>query len=769
MSEIISYLDTQSTIQLITKARLVQKDLRKTDVLYLMKGKAELRIDEADYEMRADNIVIVNKHESYQLVTSDEDSLLFYFSISDFLLSQALETGVISFDCNSIKEPGKNYQSTRELIIEIINLLLFENDRTNFLQISKVYRLLNELSSLFIEYSSLGIHQDKRIQQITRFIKERYYDNITLAELAELVHMDTAYFSKFFKKNLGTNFKDYLSHIRMQHAVRDLLETDKSITRIAIDNGFFSVNGFNKKFKDHFQLTPSQYRSQNETQKAAPVTELDQKVKRAFSKFKEKQLTKDTAKKSYLNLDIEGLEPTPIKETWSKVLNIGEAEIVLNSNLRHHLLILQRDLCFKYGRVWGVFNKTLLGDSLNVYEMIDEVLDSLLELGLTPWLSLNKLIGTFKESNYPDGVWEEALNNFCRHILNRYGRKEVETWVIEIVASDPEDKDLVAQYRQFYQITSNIFRMLVPKITIGGGSFILSNKLDLVNFLHNDLADCSFDFYSFVVFPYSNRMVREKRNYQRITDPDFLLNKVKKIKEIPLSKPVFIIEWSNTVSRSNLLNDHLYKGAFIVKSIIDIFDQVEGLGYWLGTDLAQKTSKPSSLLSGGNGLLTRSGLYKPAMHAMKLFDQLKGLKFLYKDEERLVCALDEEELFVLGHHYIHPNSLYFLKDEAHLKKTELANFFEPEEVEEELLFSNIPNGDYELRIFSCLENHGDLFGLWQKFNFNKNLRSSDLDYLDKKNTHLLTLEEVHVTQNRLVVKKQLTSNEFYSINIKRRQ
>ena len=121
-------------------------------------------------------------------------------------------------------------------------------------------------------------------------------------------------------------------------------------------------------------------------------------------------------------------------------------------------------------------------------------------------------------------------------------------------------------------------------------------SLELEQLLNDKLADCTFDFYSFALFPYSNRLVREKRNFQRITDPDFLRNQVKSLKQLKLTKPLYISEWSNTVSRSNLLNDSLYKGAFVIKSLIDIFDQVDGMGYWLGTDLAQKSPKHHALI-----------------------------------------------------------------------------------------------------------------------------------------------------------------------------
>lgn len=768
MSKIISYLDTQSDIQLTTNVSLFEEDSRATELFFLLRGKAELEIDGQSYEMKADDVVVVNKHERYQLETAEE-SLLFHFSISDFLLSQALEAAHVGFNCNSVIHAGRSFDSIRSIILEIIDLMLFENDKTNFLQMSKVYDLLNVLSSLFIEQSTYLVKRDERIQQITRAINERYYENISLSEMAELVHMDVAYFSKFFKKSIGANFKDYLSQVRMKHALRDLLKSEKTITRIAVDNGFFSTNGFNKKFKEDYQMTPSDFRKANKIEKQTSITASDTHVKDAYSKYKEAHARDMVSNQSCLRLDLSRQKAVPIKETWCRILNVGEAEMVRNSSLRQHLSILQQNMKFEYGRIWSVFTAKLFEESLMEYEMIDEILDSLLDLGLTPWLCLNKLTGAFKESNYTMKEWQETLRSFCRHILNRYGRQRVEEWKIEIVANDPEDAELVAKYKVFYQATCKIFKEMFANISIGGGSFLITMSFDLEDFLHKELADCDFDFYSFVLFPYSNRLVREKRNFQRITDPDFLASKLQAIKKIGFSQPLYISEWSNTVSRSNLLNDSLYKGAFIIKNLIDIFDQVDGLGYWLGTDLAQKGPKHHALLNGGNGLLSKNSLSKPAMHAMKFFDQLRGLKALYKDDRHLVASSEGEEFFVLGHHYVHPNSLYFLKDEAHLKLTEVEQFFEAEDSEEELIFSGISNGEYELRIFSCLKEHGDLFGLWQKFNFTRHLRSSDLMYLDKKNTHLQNLEVVNVSQYRLVLKKSLTANEFYVINIKKRQ
>lgn len=43
--------------------------------------------------------------------------------------------------------------------------------------------------------------------------------------------MNPYYFSSFFKKNAGENFKDYLNRVRLQHAVALLVSTDKKLMK----------------------------------------------------------------------------------------------------------------------------------------------------------------------------------------------------------------------------------------------------------------------------------------------------------------------------------------------------------------------------------------------------------------------------------------------------------------------------------------------------------------------------------------------------------
>jgi len=62
--------------------------------------------------------------------------------------------------------------------------------------------------------------------------------------------------------NIGINFYDYLTRIRLREATYELGRTNKTISEIALSNGFSDIKAFNKAFKSNFGKTPTEYRNQ---------------------------------------------------------------------------------------------------------------------------------------------------------------------------------------------------------------------------------------------------------------------------------------------------------------------------------------------------------------------------------------------------------------------------------------------------------------------------------------------------------------------------
>ena len=86
-------------------------------------------------------------------------------------------------------------------------------------------------------------------------MREHYREELKLSDVAATFGYSDAYLSRMFQKYAKINYKTYLQDIRMAYAYRDLLNTDHTISQIALDNGFAAA-GFsgNSERYGYFQV-----------------------------------------------------------------------------------------------------------------------------------------------------------------------------------------------------------------------------------------------------------------------------------------------------------------------------------------------------------------------------------------------------------------------------------------------------------------------------------------------------------------------------------
>jgi AraC-like DNA-binding protein/quercetin dioxygenase-like cupin family protein len=99
-----------------------------------------------------------------------------------------------------------------------------------------------------------------RLAPVFRVIQDRYGERLTLGQLAELVHLDPAYFSTLFKRVTGLAPLQYVARYRLQQVRHLLLSTDQSIRDIAIATGFRDPFYLSRVFRRVQGMTPSEYR-----------------------------------------------------------------------------------------------------------------------------------------------------------------------------------------------------------------------------------------------------------------------------------------------------------------------------------------------------------------------------------------------------------------------------------------------------------------------------------------------------------------------------
>ncbi|MFD2329621.1 response regulator [Cohnella sp. GCM10020058] len=100
------------------------------------------------------------------------------------------------------------------------------------------------------------------ISRAKAYIAEHYRHNISLNEIAGIVHLNAIYFSQLFKKETGENFTGYLIRCRIEQAQRLLEDPHNRIAEISLEVGYEDPNYFSRIFKRMTGLSPQEYRAQ---------------------------------------------------------------------------------------------------------------------------------------------------------------------------------------------------------------------------------------------------------------------------------------------------------------------------------------------------------------------------------------------------------------------------------------------------------------------------------------------------------------------------
>lgn len=100
----------------------------------------------------------------------------------------------------------------------------------------------------------------QRVQKLKDYINKHYKDDIRLEELAELVNITPNALSRFFKQRTNRSISDYILDVRLGHASQMLVEGTMTVVEISYACGFNTISNFNRIFKSHKGLTPTEFR-----------------------------------------------------------------------------------------------------------------------------------------------------------------------------------------------------------------------------------------------------------------------------------------------------------------------------------------------------------------------------------------------------------------------------------------------------------------------------------------------------------------------------
>lgn len=239
----------------------------KLEFNLVFKGQINGRIGGKSVCVKADDIFFVNSNELHETDAVTGDIIAVTVLLSRSLLEEYfsdIDDYYFDFSDNQIVK-----NEIKELILRCA--AIFEEKKEFYeLELSIVLR---QLCLVLIrkcrkkrETQNINKFQLKNMTNIKRaiaFMEDNYETPFTLDDIAKEIGMSPTYFSRFFKKTTGETFYSYLNRIRLYYAENDLVNSDSSITEIALNNGFANVKSFIEMFKRDYGVTPHKYRKQS--------------------------------------------------------------------------------------------------------------------------------------------------------------------------------------------------------------------------------------------------------------------------------------------------------------------------------------------------------------------------------------------------------------------------------------------------------------------------------------------------------------------------
>lgn len=376
------------------------------EILYILRGELSVTIDTESYNLKAGEVEIVNVDEAHTITGSDNNLVLIFNIDTEFLKNYYQEIDdVFFYTDNTSQEEEEKYDVLKKYLSNIFYEIIkraeeYEIEVQSNL-ISLLFHLVNEFHYLTMEDDDL---KDKELQleryhRITKYIYTNYMNKISLKDIADKEFLSLHYLSHELKNRFGYSFQEILNLTRVEESIKFLLDTDDSISDIALECGFSHVRYFNKHFKSYYNCSPTQFRKkykfhEEQLEKMIKVKEHDLEEALEYllpyiEEYEEESTPYDAI--GVINIDIrqDFDEIGELDFSFLHYIELGNIHSLFNKNIIEEVRDIQNSLQFKYGilsEVFSAFNS--VSDIYRLYNFLEESVKILIDIGLNPIIEI---------------------------------------------------------------------------------------------------------------------------------------------------------------------------------------------------------------------------------------------------------------------------------------------------------------------------------------------------------------------------------------------
>ena len=240
------------------------------EILYISSGSMHVICREESFLLHTGDIFLVNSGDIHYTRTIGRTETYLLQIPFDFFNQMLPGFASIRFQEYFSAEKYKNDPVFCEMRDHLLTMgYLYKNEKNGyqFLFGSHLHHFLYILyTSYVLPQSQSTVSQDTktltRLKDIITYVERHYMEPLSLSDISDRFALNPEYFCRFFKKNMGFTFLEYVNMVRLSHIYSDLMQTGDSITQIMERHGFINYKVFNRMFKEVYGCLPSKVRHQ---------------------------------------------------------------------------------------------------------------------------------------------------------------------------------------------------------------------------------------------------------------------------------------------------------------------------------------------------------------------------------------------------------------------------------------------------------------------------------------------------------------------------
>lgn len=477
-----------------------------------------------------------------------------------------------------------------------------------------------------------------------------------------------------------------------------------------------------------------------------------------------------------------GKEGTPLNPYWRVCVGGGRVAEALRADFQKHLELVQREMPFDYIRMHGLFHEDMMvyheqdGQPILNWQYVDLVYDHWLSIGIRPFVELGfmpydlasgeETVFWWKGNITPPNNWERwewLIQQFVRHIIDRYGLDEVRRWYFE-VWNEPDltvfwkDANFDA-YMELYERTARAVKQIDPALKVGGpATASASAGPGIASWGNEFLTVCRekglpIDFFSTHPYPTFHPVDPEGKGYMTWDGPDRLMIDLTGY-EKTLTENGFphlekhYTEWSSSPSPRDPTHDTAFLAPFIVQNNLLGRGHADSLSFWVVSDIFEECRLGDTPFHGGFGLVNTQGLKKPSYHGYWFLSRL-GEEVLETGDSFVVTRHASGKISILMWNYCHyaSTSNNSRTIERALGSRQLYEMFELKPEKHFTLRLSGIHGNMRFETTRFDREHGSVLDAWLEMGAPEHIRREDLAVLQQKMELEGTVHYVCVSSN----------------------